>query len=206
MKILLTGFEPFGESPINPSQELLRCFPDFLLEDTQIEKAILPVDKAKAPADLLGHMHQTQPDAILSLGLAAGRPKISIERIAVNLMDFRMADNAGVKVTDQPIIPGGPAAFFSTLPVRAMHKALQENEIPGELSLTAGAYLCNQIFYTMLHEIAVNDLDIRAGFIHLPALPVQAAVSDKALPSMSLQTQLDALEILLSVLFQTGQT
>ncbi len=205
MKILLTGFEPFGENPINPSQELLSCFPDFLFEDIHIEKAILPVDKDKAPTDLISHMHHAQPDAILSLGLAAGRPKISVERIAVNLMDFRIADNAGVKVTDQPVIAGAPAAYFSTLPVRAIHKALVENDIPCERSLTAGAYLCNQVFYTLMHEITTNDLPIRAGFIHLPALPAQAAASDKSIPSISLQTQLDGLEIMLSVLLRTHQ-
>ncbi len=205
MKILLTGFEPFGESAINPSQECLTCFPDLFLEDCEIIKAILPVDQEKGPHDLLTHMHQTQPDAVLCLGLASGRAVISLERVAINLKDFRMADNSGVTISDQPVVPDGPAAYFSRLPLRKMETALKANHIPCELSLSAGAYLCNQVFYTLLHEIAVNDLNIPAGFVHLPALPQQAAKSKKQMPSMSLQIQLDALEILLTELRQSAK-
>ena len=146
MKILLTGFEPFGESPINPSHMLVDSLSHSSFRDAQIITAILPVDHEKAPVVLMNVLDINQPDAILCFGLAMGRAKISLERVAINLMDFRMPDNAGHQISDRPIIPDGPAAYFSTLPVRQFYDALRENDIPVELSLTAGSYLCNQVF------------------------------------------------------------
>lgn len=203
MHVLITGFEPFGESPINPSQELVHAFPDVICKAIRIDKAILPVDKEQGPAALLQTIHQTQPDAVLSFGQATGRSVIALERVALNLMDFRIADNAGEMVRDQPVVEGGPAAYFTGLPVRRMQQNLIDNGIPCALSLSAGTYLCNQVFYTMRHEIATNNLPIRAGFIHLPALPLQAAAMDGRVSSMSLQTALEALHLLIRVLTQT---
>jgi pyroglutamyl-peptidase len=197
MKFLITGFEPFGESPLNPSQRLVDSLPDGLFDDVLINKAILPVDQIKGPQTLLQAIHDCQPEVILAFGLATGRARISLERITVNLMDYRIPDNAGNLVCDQPIIANGPAAYFSTLPLRDMLNALQREGIPVELSLSAGAYLCNQVFYTMMHEIATRNLAIRAGFIHLPALPEQAAESDKSVPSLSLDILQQAVEIMI---------
>lgn len=200
MKILLTGFTPFGNSRLNPSQQLVEALPEKGNNGETLIKAILPVDHLQAPKILLDHFYKSQPDAVLMFGLASGRPKICLERVAINLQDFRVPDNAGVTITDEPIIDGGPAAYFSTLPIRAMYSAMQAEGIPATLSLSAGAYLCNQVFYTLMHEIVRKQLPIRAGFIHLPALPVQAAESDKDMPSMSLDQEIHAAHILIAQL------
>lgn len=198
MKILVTGFEPFGESPLNPSQKLIEAIPEKPFDGIAVLKAILPVDHTQAPKQLIAHIHKHQPDAVISFGLASGRPKISLERVAINLMDFRIPDNAGFTISDQPVIEGGPAAYFSTLPIRSLLEALGKAQIPSEISLSAGAYLCNQVFYSMMHEIHRANLAIMAGFIHLPALPEQAAQSSKSIPSISLEQDIMAAKIIIS--------
>ncbi|MFA7407751.1 MAG: pyroglutamyl-peptidase I [Anaerolineaceae bacterium] len=185
MKFLITGFEPFHEHPVNPSQLLVENLPDQYL-DVQLVKGILPVHHLLGPERLLSLLADNQPDAILAFGLAANRTKISLERVAINLMDFSIADNAGVTVTNQPIDPNGPAAYFSTLPVEQLLSTLVDEEIPTEISLSAGAYLCNQVFYALMHWVAAQNKHISAGFIHLPALPEQAARSPKPMPSLPL--------------------
>jgi pyroglutamyl-peptidase len=203
MKILLSGFEPFGGETINPSQKILETLPDQMLGNVSLVKVLLPVDRTKAPEMLLSTIGQSDPDAVLSLGLAHGRSVISLERVAINLLDFRIADNAGSTVKDQPIFPSGPTAYFSSLPLAALQKALAENGIPSKISLSAGAFLCNQVFYTLMHQRHQQNLSMPAGFIHLPALPEQAASGGKEIPTMSLQTQLQALHVLISVLKNT---
>lgn len=203
MKILLTGFEPFGDIPLNPSQALVEALPNHLPDHVELTKAILPVDEQQAPKELLTLIHHHNPDAVLSFGLAAGRPKISLERVAINLMDFRIPDNVGTTKSNEPIIPGGPAAYFSTLPIQAMLSALMAEGIPAQQSLTAGAYLCNLVFYVMMHEISLSNLPIRAGFIHLPALPEQAALADKPMPSLNLDQAIRAAHILIAQFKET---
>jgi pyroglutamyl-peptidase len=200
MKILITGFEPFGESPLNPSQMLVESAPEHISADVTLVQAVLPVDKDGGPAELLAALEEHHPDAVLCFGLALGRATISLERVAVNLMDYRLPDNAGVTVQDTPIEPDGPAAYFSTLPLRVMLTALHDASIPAELSLSAGAYLCNQVFYTLMHTLTTQGQSIPAGFIHLPALPEQAAQSDKAIPSMSFDMEKQALTLLVETL------
>ena len=134
------------------------------------------------------------------LGLAEGRTHVSFERIAINLADFCIPDNAGNQLIDVPVASDGPSAYFSTLPVRAMHKASIAVGTPAELSLTAGAYLCNLIFYTARHVCETLGLPTRAGFIHLPATPELAAQSTRTVPSMSLNTITVGLHAALGVL------
>ncbi|QRN83962.1 pyroglutamyl-peptidase I [Chloroflexota bacterium] len=200
MKVLITGFEPFGQSLINPSQILLEDAPDQFPGGIELVKAILPVEKAAGPEALVDAILRYQPEAVICFGLAVGRSVISLERVAVNLMDYRMPDNAGQTVQDQPVNPDGPAAYFSSLPLRAMLTALQSNNIPAELSLTAGSYLCNQVFYTLMHHLATHGQSIPAGFIHLPACPEQAAHFDKPTPTLSLTIIKSALPLLLETL------
>lgn len=206
MKILLSGFEPFGDHTRNPSQDLVLNLPDALDGGVTILKTILPVDHIRAPQILLEEISKHQPHAVLSFGLASGRARIGLERVAINLKDFRIADNTGVIMKDQPIVEDGPTAHFSSLPLRKMHTALLSAGIPSEISLSAGAYLCNQIFYIMMHEIEQKNLPTRAGFIHLPALPEQAAKADKALPSLSLEIGIRATHILISQLHEGQST
>jgi len=199
MRILITGFEPFGESSVNPSERLVNTLASRSFTGVELSTRILPVDTQRAPQQLLAALEEVQPEAVICLGEAARRAKISIERVAVNLLDFVIPDNSGQKLQDLPIIPGGPDAYFSTLPVRRLHSALLNAGIPAELSLTAGAYLCNQVMYTLLHALhSQGQGHIPAGFIHLPLLPEQAAAFP-GLPaaSMSVDAAAQAMEIIL---------
>ncbi len=188
MKLLLTGFEPFGIHNINPSEEVVKRLGQTGIPGVDLATAVLPVDRYQGPNTLMQAIEHNQPDAIICLGEAGRRLAISIERIGINLLNFRIADNAGHQIQDTPIIPDAPAAYFTTLPVRAMMEAVQEKGIPAELSLSAGAFLCNQVTYEVLHYLHQNQLNIPAGFIHLPLLPQQAVLQTPFLPSMSLET------------------
>lgn len=200
MKILLTGFDPFGGSAINPSAQVVQALAAVGVDGAALATAILPVDRVHGPEMLLSALDTHQPDVLLMLGQAGGRAVISIERVAINLMDYRIADNGGQKVTDEPIVPGGPAAYFATVPVRAMLSAIQAAGIPAELSLSAGAYLCNQVLYTALHHAAQRVLPMQVGFIHLPYLPEQAAAEPRSPASMALPTMVDAVRAALAIL------
>ncbi len=188
MKMLLTGFEPFGGSQVNPSGEVVGRLARDGVPGVALHSAILPVDRQGGPATLLNAVRALHPDAILCLGEAARRMAISIERVALNLLDYRMADNAGHQAVDEPIVPGGPAAYFVTLPVRVILDAVRTAGIPAELSLSAGAFLCNQVTYELLHYLTTHQLDIPAGFVHLPALPEQVTSAYPPMPSMALET------------------
>jgi len=198
MKILLSGFETFGDNAVNPSQQLMELLPEKTGKDLFLEKLILPVDHEGAPKMILEAIHGINPDGIIAFGLAAGRARISLERAALNLMDFQIPDNAGTIISDQPVIPDGPAAYFTTLPIRSILLRLIEANIPAEISLSAGSYLCNQIFYTMLHEITIHHLGIPAGFVHLPASPEAVAKGQKPMPSMDMALVLKATKVLIS--------
>jgi pyroglutamyl-peptidase len=198
MKIIVTGFEPFADHAQNPSQMLVESLLDRTRENIDLVTTLLPVDRVKAPRILLAQFHQHQPDAVLCFGLAAGRAKISLERVALNLLDFSIPDNQGLVVSDSPISAEGPTAYFSTLPIQSILTSSKEAGVPAEISLSAGTYLCNLVFYTLMHEIARAGRIIPAGFIHLPALPQQTALSDKPLPSLSFDLMSLAAEIILT--------
>lgn len=197
MKFLLTGFEPFGGSPVNPSEQVVRALANETWAGLDLCTAILPVDRYRAPEQVFELMRKEKPDVIISLGEAAKRPAISVERVAINLMDYRIADNSGNVAEDIPVFENGPAAYFSTLPVRTLLKAFEEAQIPAELSFSAGAYLCNQIMYSVLHRLALHQVGAAAGFIHLPMLPEQASKLRPPAPSMSLETMVSAVRITL---------
>jgi pyroglutamyl-peptidase len=201
IRILLTGFEPFGGSRINPSEQVVGALANVELPGIHLRTAILPVDRLRGPQALLDllKLKRFAPQAVVCLGEAPRRAVISIERVAVNLMDYRIPDNAGQQVQDEPVIPGGPAAYFSTLPVRAMLETLLRYGIPAELSLSAGTFLCNQIMYTLLHTLAQQGSSIPAGFVHLPMLPAEAASAPSPAPSMSFELSFNAVIKLLDV-------
>lgn len=205
MKILITGFEPFHDHPVNPSQLLVQSLPD-QHQNIAIIKGILPVHQTQGPKKLLALFNEHQPDAVLAFGLAANRAKISLERVAINFIDYSIPDNAVVTITNQPIEKLGPAAYFSTLPVENLLSTLIDAGIPAEISLSAGTYLCNQVFYSLMHRIALQDKNIPAGFIHLPALPEQAAKSQKPMPSMPLDLMIKAAQLIIDILGQDKTT
>ena len=198
MKLLLTGFEPFGGSAVNPSEQVVRVLAQERLRRVQLRTAILPVDRVNSPAALIRAMQKYRPDVVLCLGEASGRMAISIERVAINLMDYRIADNAGNQAQDEPIVPDGPAAYFVTLPVRAMLEAVRAANVPAELSLSAGAFLCNQVLYTLLHHLALNNPGVGAGFAHVPPLPEQVVNKDRLIASMGLDIMLTGIRAAIS--------
>jgi len=202
MKILLTGFEPFDNSPINPSEQIVHTLASESISGVQIDTAVLPVDLRHGPTALIDVVKVSEPEAIICLGQASRRAVISIERVAVNLLDFRIPDNSGNQVEDQPIEPNGPAAYFTTLPVRKIYDTLKAKGIPAELSLSAGTYLCNQVTFTLRHYLKEKDLKVSAGFIHLPALPEQAAQMKGSIPSMSLETMIQGIRFAIQVIVQ----
>ncbi len=179
-QLLITGFDPFGGESINPSWEAVSLLPDTVGE-YRLTKLLLPTVFGRAAERLLTAACQLKPDAILCIGQAGGRAGITPEVIGINLREARIPDNEGHQPQNQPVIEDGPAAYFSTLPVRAMVTAMQAGNLPAALSYTAGTFVCNEILYTALHHF--DGTKTRAGFIHVPYLPQQAG-DDK--PSMSL--------------------
>ena len=192
MRILITGFEPFDGQSINPSWEVARALGSLPWPQAQVQAIQLPCVFAQASSALVRALDDVQPDTVLALGQAEGRSDISVERVAINIMDARIADNAGAQPIDLPVAPGGPAAYFSTLPIKHLVARLRAAGFPASVSQTAGTFVCNQVFYVLQHALAGQA--VRSGFVHLPLLPEQAAHwPGPPMPSMPLGTQLAAL-------------
>lgn len=191
MDILITGFEPFGGDTVNPSWEVARALHGRRIGGGEVRACRLPVTFRDAPQRLGEALAQRRPDLVIALGQASGRSEISIERLAVNLIDARIPDNAGERLQDRPVIAAAPDAYFSTLPIKPMRDGLRAAGHPAGLSLTAGAFVCNQVFFELQHRLSGSG--VRSGFIHLPALPEQAARAAGGLPSMVLAAQVDAI-------------
>src|SRR2546422_11214195 len=151
--ILVTGFEPFGPHTVNPSEGLAKAVDGRRVGDFSFVGMVLPVHHADATRRLTAVLTETRPAAVVHLGLAGGRARVALERVAVNVMDYEQPDNAGFRSSGEPCVPGGPAAYFSTLPLAAMLKALVADGIPAYASSTAGTYLCNQTLYWNLHVV-----------------------------------------------------
>lgn len=170
-QLLITGFDPFGGETVNPSWEAVKQL-DNTIGSYQLTKLQLPTVFGKAADALLSAAKELQPDAILSIGQAGGRAGITPEVIGINLREARIPDNAGNQPVNQPIVPDGPAAYFATVPVREMAAAMQTGGIPCTLSYSAGAFVCNDVLYSVLHHY--HGTDTRVGFLHVPFLPQQA--------------------------------
>ncbi|MCO6040752.1 pyroglutamyl-peptidase I [Thermococcus alcaliphilus] len=192
MKVLVTGFEPFGGEKINPSWEAVKELPE-KIGNAEIIKHQLPVSFKGVKEKLPKIIEDVRPDVVVLTGQAGGRVNITVERVAINVMDARMEDNEGYKPEDEPIFEDAPAAYFATIPVKRIVNALRENKIPAMVSNSAGTYVCNTAMYTALHYIAINGLEAKAGFIHVPYIPEQ--VLEKPQPSMSLEMIRKAIEI-----------
>ena len=190
-KLLITGFDPFDGATVNPSWEAVKLLPDTIGE-YELHKLQIPTVFGLAPETVLAEAEKLQPDVIISVGQAGTRPAITPERIGIDVRDARICDNAGVSPKDEPIVPGGPDGYLSTLPVKAMIAAISEAGIPAAISNTAGTFVCNDVLYSLLHHYAGTGT--RCGFIHVPWLPEQGE------PSLSLESTAKALEIAVSAL------
>ncbi|GAA0319704.1 pyroglutamyl-peptidase I [Bacillus carboniphilus] len=182
--LLLTGFEPFLGMPINPTERIAKSLDGETIGAYKIKSVLLPVDFEKSPVELMKAFHDVKPDAVISLGLAAGRDAVTPERIAINIRDGA-PDNNGVALEDSPIDDSGQDGYFSTLPVRKMVNLLKENGYPANVSNSAGTYLCNNVMYTMLHHLKTEGLNMQAGFIHIPASHDLVVEGKKRMPSWS---------------------
>lgn len=186
MKVLVTGFEPFGGDTINPSGEILNHLPKNIA-GAEIKTLVVPVTFKESAEAVKRFLEKEPVDVVISIGLATGRAIISPERVAINQDDAFMPDNAGDQPVDEAIQVDGPAAYFSTLPIKAIVKAIQEAGIPSSVSNSAGTYVCNHLMYELLHVAHQSYPGMRVGFIHVPSLPEQI-VTKVRIPSMPLET------------------
>lgn len=192
MKILVTGFQPFGGERINPSFEVVKGLSSNI-SGAEIIKWELPTVFVKSSQAVIEIMEKEKPDIVLSIGQAGGRSSICVERIAINIDDARIPDNENQQPIDLPINPQGPAAYFSSLPIKAMVNEINSQGIAAMVSDSAGTFVCNHLMYGVLNHINLNGLNIKSGFIHIPYLPEQ--VIDKPnTPSMSLENLVMAIE------------
>ena len=185
MTILITAFEPFQQETINATMEALSLLPDSVCGHTLIKRTI-PVVFGKAVEAVTALVDDLRPEAVICLGQASGRADVTPERVAINVMDARIPDNAGEQPVDAPIREDGPAAYFSTLPVKAMVQVMKEAGVPASLSNTAGTFVCNDLMYGLLDHLARTGRNIPAGFIHIPATPAQAV--ERPTPSLAPET------------------
>lgn len=195
--ILVTGFEPFGGETINPSGEVVKQLEGMIIDDCRVVTRQLPCVFGESLTVLNAAIDELNPAVVIAVGQAGGRVDITVERVGINVDDARIPDNRGQQPIDVAIVPGGPAAWFSSLPIKAMVAAMREKGIPASVSQTAGTFVCNHVMYGLLHKIGENA-ERKGGFIHIPYLPEQAAAHAGA-PSMAAQTVKDALEIAITV-------
>jgi pyroglutamyl-peptidase len=197
-RVLVTGFEPFERDPVNPSWEVARALQGWSCEGATVHAIELPCSFGVAIERLDAALAEVRPQLVVGLGLAGGRPEWSPERVAINVDDARIPDNAGRQPIDTPVVEGGPAAYFSTLPIKAIVHALRAAGLPASVSQTAGTFVCNHVFYALMHRLATRPelAGVRGGFVHVPLLPEQAALRPGQ-PSMGLATQVAALRVLL---------
>lgn len=192
--LLITGFEPFGGETVNPSWEAVHLLPD-QVGNWAVSKLQIPVVYGLAGERVLEEANRIHPDVILCIGQAGGRAGVTSEAVGLNLREARIPDNDGYQPINQPVIADGPAAYFATVPVRAMVRTVTEAGLPASLSLSAGAFVCNDVLYTLLHYYAGTST--RVGFFHVPFLPEQAK---DGVPSMKLEDMVKALLLCIDVL------
>lgn len=193
MKILVTGFDPFGGESVNPAYEAVKLLPD-VIGGAEIFKLEIPTVFSLSGTAVEEGIRKYQPDVVICVGQAGGRASISVEKVAINFADARIPDNNGEQPLDEPLQADGPAAYFATLPVKAMVQHVKEAGLPCYLSFTAGTYVCNSIMYNVLYMCEKRYPGIRAGFIHVPYACGQVIDKANTTPSMPLETIAKSLE------------
>ena len=203
-RVLVTAFEPFGGEQVNPSQLAVQRLVAAGVAEVDLRSAFLPVVYYDARDALRAAIEQHAPDVVVCAGQAGGRYGVTPEKIAVNRNDTGMPDNAGQAPVDEPIVADGPAAYFTGLPVTEIVAAMRAAAIPSEVSWTAGAYVCNHVFYSLMHLIATEYPHVQGGFIHVPYAHEQVLVRPDPQPSLALDTIVDALRIAVRTTLQVG--
>lgn len=193
-KILLTGFEPFGGETVNPSWQVAQALDGQRVGSADIVAVQLPTVFGEALKAMDAALAAHQPALVVALGQAGGRTDLSIERVAINVDDARIPDNARQQPVDDPIVPGGPAAYFSTLPIKAIVAALHRAGLPASVSQTAGTFVCNHVFYGLQHRVAGTP--VRSGFVHVPFVPEQVR-GKSGVACLPLETLVEGIRILL---------
>ena len=203
MTILLTGFEPFAGESINPSWQVAQCFKGQRFGAHEIHALMLPCVFRESLRVIDQAISELNPDMVIALGQAEGRPDVSFERFAVNLDHARIPDNQGHQPQEAEIVTGGPTAYVTTLPIQRLADRLKQEGIPASLSLSAGTFVCNHVFYHLQHRFSATST--RSGFIHLPVLPEQASRWKAGpVPSMPLDTMTQALHLILTELSESS--
>lgn len=194
MKILVTGFDPFGGEKINPAWEAVKALPN-KIGDIEVVKVQVPTVFKKSAEKLFESINIEQPDAVICVGQAGGRFDITVERVGINIEDGRIPDNEGYQPIDRPIFEDGENAYFATLPIKAMVDEMKKENVPASISNTAGTYVCNHLMYSLLYYLDKKGLkNVRGGFIHVPFIPEQV-VDKKNMPSMELSRIVKGLEM-----------
>ncbi|MDQ0171726.1 pyroglutamyl-peptidase I [Paenibacillus tundrae] len=207
LKILISGFEPFGGDAVNPTSELMEALTQEKVEGAELKTVLLPVHFDECADLLIAEMQAYKPDVVIACGLAKGRTAITPERIAVNVKDIpssSYADNQGQRPVDEPIREDSPDGLFSTLPIRSMVNELTAAGIPAAVSNTAGTYICNNTMYRVLDWIRLEQLPIRAGFVHFPA-STEMAVQQFSVPSLPIDMMLDGLRVMIRTVVHTAK-
>lgn len=199
-KILVTGFDPFGGEKINPALEIIKLLPSNI-NGNEIKVLEIPTVWKESIKIIEEEIKKFNPDFILSIGQAGGRTDISIERVAINIDDFRIKDNIGNQPVDEKIFEDGENAYFSTLPIKAIQKKIKENKIPASISNSAGTFVCNHVFYGLRYLTEKKYKNIKAGFIHIPYLPEQV-IDKNDIGSMSLETILKGIKLAIQAIFE----
>lgn len=203
MRILVTGFDPFGGEPINPAIETVKRLPD-TIAGAEIIKLEIPTVCHKSLKVIDEAIAKYNPDAVLSIGQAGGRPDITVERVGINVDDCRIPDNEGNQIIDEPVYADGPDAYFVTVPIKAMVQSIQNQGIPASVSNTAGTFVCNHVTYGVCHLIATKYPGKRSGFIHIPFLP-QQVTDKKNMPSMSQDLMVKAIEAAIEAIVENTE-
>lgn len=186
-KVLVTGFDPFGGEAVNPAFEAVRLLPD-TISGAEVVKLEIPTSFARSAEAIEAAVERERPDVVICVGQAGGRAAIGVERVAINLAEARIPDNDGEQPFDTPLRADGPAAYFSTLPVKAMALRAQGRGVPAFVSYTAGTFVCNAVMYNVLYLLERRFPGARGGFVHVPYAPGQAVGKPADTPTMSLPT------------------
>jgi pyroglutamyl-peptidase len=200
--ILLTGFEPFDGASSNPSWMLAESLHGQRIGGAKVQALQLPCVFGQSLQELERALRSHRPALVLALGLAAGRAELSLERVAINVDDARIADNAGAQPVDRPVVAGAAAAYFSRLPIKAMVRQMQAAGVPASVSQTAGTFVCNHVFYGLMHLLR-RRRSVRGGFMHVPLLLPDAG--PLGLPGLDWASQRKGLEVALHTAMSTAQ-